>query len=328
MNEILLGDAITRLREIPDESFNACITSPPYWGLRDYGVDGQLGLEKTPEEFIENMVSVFREVRRVLMREGTLWLNIGDSYSSNRASGFQGKNGARKDRSFTASTIPKTGVGLKNKDLVGIPWMLAFALRADGWYLRQDIIWSKPNPMPESVQDRCTKSHEYIFLLSRSPIYYYDIASIREPATWANMQQNSVGSWGKGDEPRKPVDFQKPEVRAKARRSQPKGSFNGKTGETAFRKTGETRNKRSVWTIGSQAFSDAHFATFPEKLIEPMILASTPPGGVLLDPFMGAGTTALVAKKLGRRYTGIEINPEYIAMAEKRINSVPDSMFL
>lgn len=313
---ILQGDVLEQLKTLDDESVHCVVTSPPYWGLRDYGVQGQLGMEKTPEEFIVNMVAVFREVRRVLRSDGTLWLNIGDSYASNRKGGLQGKNGARADRRFTASTQPKMSDGLKDKDLVGIPWMLAFALRADGWYLRQDIIWMKPNPVPESVRDRCTKSHEYIFLLAKSAKYYFDADAIKEPSIYKEYPQISVH--GHGDEPRNSVDL----MTAKHRKNQPKGSFNGKTGRTAFRKTGEYRNKRDVWKVASKPYKEAHFATFPPDLITPCVLAGAPLNGVVLDPFMGSGTTAAVAKMHGREWVGIELNPEYVKLAERRIASV------
>lgn len=351
-DKILEGDVLSVLKTLTDESVDCVITSPPYWGLRDYGVVGQLGLENTPEGFVANLVGVLREVKRVLKERGTLWLNLGDSYSTKVPNGGQGKNGQRASRRNT--NLPnkaKLAEGIKPKDLVGIPWMVAFALRADGWYLRQDIIWHKPNPMPESVKDRCTKAHEYIFLLAKSEKYYYDVEAIREPAIWGNEERlervklghkslpnvlrnglrqrkvPQVAGWGRGDEPRNAVHFNVPKIRKGSRPSMPNGSFNGKTGDKAFRKTGEYRNKRSVWSVSSKPFKEAHFATFPEALIAPMILAGCPMGGVCLDPFMGAGTTAVVAKKLGRHYVGIEINAEYIKIAEKRISGVTPPLF-
>lgn len=314
MNKIILGDCVDVLKTLEDESIHCVITSPPYWGLRDYGVAGQLGLEETPEEFIENMVAVFREVKRVLRSDGTLWLNIGDSYANNSAGGSQGKNGQRAGRRFTAQVPPHRGEGLKPKDLVGIPWMLAFALRADGWYLRQDIIWSKPNPMPESVQDRCTKAHEYIFLMTKSPAYHYDIEAIKERAVRVGDKQTFGG--------KKAREGQKIGTEPRNGHRSDKNSQWGKDMVTM-----EYRNKRSVWSVSTMSFKEAHFATFPEKLIEPMVMAGCPEGGAILDPFMGAGTTGLVAKRLGRKYLGIEINPEYVKIAEKRIANVPDSLF-
>lgn len=325
INEIIHGDALEELKKLPDESIDCCITSPPYWGLRDYGVEGQIGLEKSPEEFIKNMVAVFDEVRRVLKKEGTLWLNIGDSYAAASSPGIQGKNGQR--------SRSKLGAGLKAKDLVGIPWMLAFALRSSGWYLRQDIIWAKPNPMPESVSDRCTKAHEYVFLMTKSPRYYYDAEAIKtqakstivaRPAGWATGRDHSAVGWAtENNQGRKSSTSD--------RRTAISGS--GLHGHSGTNRPDGTEignglaNKRSVWSVQTEAFSEAHFATFPEKLIEPMILAGTPPKGIVLDPFMGAGTTGLVAKKLGRNYLGIELNPAYIEIAERRLNTIPIPLF-
>lgn len=317
LNTIHQGDVLDTLRLWPSAFVHCAVTSPPYWGLRDYGVAGQLGLEKTPEEFVAKMVDVFREVRRVLRDDGTLWLNIGDCYNSAASSKGTRPGSSRADGKVkTESPRNRNGVnapGLKPKDLVGIPWMLAFALRADGWYLRQDIVWAKPNPMPESVSDRCTKAHEYVFLLSKSRDYYFDQDAIAEPATYQPDHATPAG-WASGTHPHTAVAHNR-----KPRRAQPKGSFKGKTGEKAFRAIVPTRNKRSVWTVSTQQFPDAHFATFPEKLIEPCILAGAPPQGVVLDPFMGAGTTALVAARLNRRFVGIELNPAYIEIARRRI---------
>lgn len=294
LNEIILGDCLEVLKTLPDESIDCAITSPPYWGLRDYGVEGQLGLEKTPEEFVLKLTEIFREVKRVLKKEGTCWLNLGDSYAST------GKEGGDIDQD-TGMDIER-GRGrlnkhptIKPKHLVGIPWRVAFALQADGWYLRQDIIWAKPNPMPESVTDRCTKSHEYIFLLTKSPKYYFDNEAIKEKSL---TQDDS-------------------------NRDRDKTRLNNVPGRTrmAGLKTNnyEVRNKRDVWTVATRPFTGAHFATFPEALIMPMINAGCPKGGVVLDIFMGAGTTAVVARKLGRNYLGIELNPEYIKIANKRL---------
>lgn len=260
------GDALERLREMPDESVQCCVTSPPYWGLRDYGVDGQLGLEATPAEFVAGMVGVFAEVRRVLRDDGTLWLNIGDSYAGSW--GAQGKretpaeisrNSIRNHPKRASKTGTIREAGLKPKDLVGIPWMLAFALRAEGWYLRRDIIWSKPNPMPENVTDRPTSAHEYVFLLSKSPRYFYDAEAIREPATWAGPHSPARSPHGQGFRDRSPDE-------EKARQDKQRGH-----GQALG------RNKRSVWTIATRPFPNAHFATFPPELVEPCILAGTPP---------------------------------------------------
>lgn len=304
LNTIICADALEGLKSLPDESVHCCVTSPPYWGLRDYGVDGQIGLENTAEQFIERLIEVFMEVRRALRNDGTLWVNIGDSYAHNGAAYHSEKSTliGRKQGSEMgeAKRFVKNGNYLKPKDLVGIPWMLAFALRADGWYLRQDIIWSKPNPMPESVTDRCTRSHEYIFMLSKSKKYYYDAAAIRTPA-----KQSSINRWNQN------VHDQNGSDRVP-------GKTNGN-----MKAVGSPigANKRSVWTVATKPFNDAHFATFPETLIVDMLKAGCPPDGIVLDPFMGAGTTALVARKLNRNYIGIEINPNYVKIAENRLKT-------
>ena len=296
---ILIGDVRERLKELQDQSVNCCVTSPPYWGLRDYGNDGQIGLEQDPDDFVAQLVAVFREVKRVLRDDGTLWLNIGDSYSGSGKgpAGNLGKtHNERHLEHKTGGLIPS---GTKPKDLVGIPWMLAFALRADGWYLRQDIIWHKPNPMPESVTDRCTKSHEYIFLLSKSPRYYYDNEAIKEPS--ANLGKTAIkfggNKYGDSDDPKHAT----------------------KSGNE-YTDAG-TRNKRDVWTVSTRSYKGAHFATFPTALIEPCILAGCPEGGTVLDPFFGAGTTGLVAQRHGRQWIGCELNPEYAAIAQTRIEA-------
>lgn len=334
---ILQGDCRDMLSSLPDCSVQTCVTSPPYFGLRDYGVAGQIGLEPTPAEFVAQMVEVFREVRRVLRDDGTLWLNLGDTYATNGGPGWQGKNGERADRRFTGT---RNTVGmreqsrtafrdLKPKDLIGIPWRVAFALQADGWYLRQDIIWSKPNPMPESVRDRCTKAHEYIFMLSKSPRYYYDQGAIKEPASWDASKTKAPDGWDTGPgghgtihragrEKGKPADLTKPDKqRGHSRRH---AGFNDRWDamERAEQCSG-MRNKRSVWTIATQPFSEAHFATFPPELPELCIKAGSKPGDTILDPFGGAGTTGLVADRLGRDAVLIELNPEYAAMAKRRI---------
>jgi len=301
MNSIICGDALTELKKLPAESVDCCITSPPYWGLRDYGVFGQLGLEKTPEEYVAKMVEVFREVKRVLKKEGTCWLNLGDSYNGSGGAGYQFGD-PKKPRIEHFNNPNQKYKGLKPKDLVGIPWHVAFALQADGWYLRQDIIWHKPNPMPESVTDRCTKSHEYIFLLAKSQKYYFDNEAIKEPAKDAesyNGRRKKTGGRRENEQADKYI----------------KQNFGGIKAGTLFEKV----NKRSVWRINTKSFKEAHFATFPEDLIVPMVLAGCPLKGIVLDPFMGSGTTALVAKKLGRNYLGIELNPAYIKIANKRL---------
>jgi DNA modification methylase len=277
-----------------------CVTSPPYYGLRDYGHEGQIGLEETPEQYIAAMVEVFRCVWDVLEDNGTLWLNIGDSYYNYRPGKGQAlvKQSVANNDQDLPQTCARRGNkldGLKEKDLIGIPWMLAFALRADGWYLRQDIIWHKPNPMPESVQDRCTKAHEYIFLLSKSQKYYYDIDAIKEEAHTTDASD----------------------------RNRDESRLNNTPGRT--RMAGlttnhyETKNKRSVWTVTTKPYEGAHFAVFPQDLIEPCILAGAPVGGVVLDPFMGSGTTAQVAQHLGRKYLGCELNPAYAELQKKRL---------
>lgn len=298
--KILQGDCRAMLATLPDASVQTCVTSPPYWGLRDYGVDGQLGLEQTPAEYVDNMVAVFREVRRVLRDDGTLWLNLGDSYA--RSGGSQGGGNREmlhmegKQRRMTA--IP-SGSGLKPKDLVGIPWLVAFALRADGWFLRMDVIWHKTNPMPESVTDRPTKAHEYVFLMSKSERYYYDADAIKEPVS------GTAHGRGHGVHPK----------------SAPAGSGikANSSFSAAVKGLVDERNKRSVWTVATESFSGAHFATFPTALIAPCLLAGAPVGGVVLDPFNGAGTTGVVATRLQRSYVGIELNPEYVEMSRRRI---------
>ena len=306
------GDARDVLLTLADESVQTVVTSPPYWGLRDYGVDGQIGLEPTPELYVENMVSIFREVRRVLRSDGTLWLNLGDSYAAGGTGGASDKsrlNGGRgvgvSEKIKQGTTIPRTAPeGFKPKDLVGIPWRLAFALQADGWYLRSDIIWSKPNPMPESVTDRPTKAHEYIFLLTKSAKYYYDAEAIREPQRNMGRTQGVPTGWDTG-----------PGSHGSIHRN---GRGNSKA-PVPITKPVTNRNKRSVWEIPTQPYSEAHFATFPEALVRPCILAGTSEAGVVLDPFAGSGTTLAVATSLGRKSIGIELSDEYIEIARKRI---------
>lgn len=290
---------------MPAKSVNCCVTSPPYFGLRDYGHAGQIGLEPTPDEFVAAMVEVFREVRRVLVDDGTVWLNLGDSYAGGGGHCPDAPSSATSKSGKYGEALKSGGIkptaGIKAKDLIGVPWMVAFALRADGWYLRQDIIWSKPNPMPESVKDRCTKAHEYVFLLSKGPRYHFDADAIAEAAAFPEGPGNT-----------KPT---------KAARSYEAGEDDRLRYSLSLHHVGarETRNKRSVWTVGSEPFKGAHFATFPTALIEPCILAGCPTGGTVLDPFGGAGTTGLVADRHGRNAILIELNPEYAAIAERRI---------
>lgn len=308
------GDCLDVLKTLESESINTCVTSPPYYGLRDYGVNGQIGLEETPQEYVKKMVAVFREVKRVLKKEGTLWLNLGDSYSaSGRGAGT--KNLSAKQTSNTGSkhlqshleqlgqvgrNWVKPPEGFKRKELLGIPWRVAFALQDDGWYLRQDIIWHKPNPMPESVRDRCTKAHEYIFLLSKSPRYFFDIDAIKEPMKAVSIKRQKNG-WNGDRQRTMPLSFTPHSM-----------SHFGKE-SSGF------RNKRSVWTVTTKPFKGAHFATFPKDLILPCVLAGAPINGSVLDPFMGAGTTGLVAKETQRSFVGIELNAEYFEIAKKRI---------
>jgi len=299
--KILQGSCLDKLKELPKKSINTCITSPPYWGLRDYGEGEQLGLEDTPEKFVENLVKVFREVKRVLRDDGTVWLNLGDSYSSGgrnsqttptlRKKGQDEASGKQKYLNNFAVRPPAIK-GIKPKDLIGIPWRVAFALQQDGWYLRQDIIWHKPNPMPESVKDRCTKAHEYIFLLSKNPKYYFNNEAIKEDAKFP-------------DSPNTPKSIKA--VDGVYSKNLQKIGANPK------------RNKRSVWTITTKPFKGAHFATFPMDLIEPCVLAGCPEGGTVLDPFGGSGTTGIVASNHNRKAILIELSSEYIEIAKQRI---------
>ena len=371
--EIKQGDAIEVLKTMPDQCINTCVTFPPYWGLRDYGVDGQLGLEPTPEEYVANLVEVFREVRRVLRDDGTLWLNLGDTYSGScQTGGVNSISGKGKSQPHVKH---KRNTNLKPKDLIGIPWMVAFALRADGWYLRSDCIWHKPNPMPESVTDRPTKAHEYIFLLSKSPTYYYDADSIREPLSEQRAKQA-----GKLVDPGNDAKKRKKQIEHDKKRGSG-GHFDGHK----WRMNPLGRNKRSVWTVATQPYPEAHFATFPPKLIEPCILAGTSPKAceicgapwervverepmeikrsgngrtaasgtmtkpaisittgwrptcscenegkgrcIVLDPFVGSGTTLWVAERFGRDSIGIEINPKYCELVKKRMSNFQQTIF-
>lgn len=315
---IICGDALSELKKLPDKSIQCCVTSPPYFGLRDYKVDGQIGNEFTPAEYVNNLVAIFHEVRRVLAHDGTLWLNLGDSYANDGKWG--GHTGGKHAKVLHNSPIGrnKRYTGLKPKDLIGIPWRVAFALQADGWYLRSDIIWHKPNPMPESAKDRPTKSHEYIFLLSKSKNYYYDADTIAEPSgSWNGSKFDDVRdltvrpTTGRG--PRNIVGNMS--ERGVTRTTE---GLNLKSSEE---KTGPTKNKRDVWTVATDQFSDSHFATFPKKLITPCVLAGCPVGGTVLDPFAGSGTTGEVCLENRRKAVLIELNPEYIKLIEKRCDA-------
>lgn len=328
--EIKRGDSLTVLRGLESESVQCCVTSPPYWGLRDYGSVGQMGLESTPEAYIAAMTEVFREVRRVLRKDATCWVNMGDSYAtgttSDRSPTATGKHGYWQNPAVN-KRIDGREYGLKPKDLCGIPWMLAFALRADGWYLRSDIIWHKPNPMPESVTDRPTKSHEYIFLLTKSERYFYDADAIKEASITGDPRKpyapGQVDNRGDGHD----------RGGGTVRQRKPAGWETGDGAHGSVHRDGRSqaieyseidatsRNKRSVWTIPTQAFPDAHFATFPEALITPCILAGSKTGDKILDPFAGSGTTGVVALRYHRNFLGIELNPEYAEMAERRITN-------
>ncbi|MEE4662821.1 site-specific DNA-methyltransferase [Pseudomonas alliivorans] len=337
LHKILVGDCIDMMRTLPDESVHTCVTSPPYYGLRDYGVEGQIGLEETPAEFIARLVDVFREVRRVLRADGTIWVNMGDTYAST-APGTRNSpqtKGSKSNADQWANVRPDLrAFGIKPKDLLGIPWRLAFALQEDGWYLRQDIIWHKPNPMPESTRDRCTKAHEYIFLLSKSRQYYYDQDAVKEPVAASSIvrlaqdleqQHGSDRVPGKSNGPMKAVrarrdSFKREDSkREQAIPGQSVGTHRPDREESAYPL--DLRNKRSVWTVPTVGYKGAHFATFPPDLIRPCILAGAPRGGVVLDPFGGAGTTSLVSMQEGRRSIICELNPEYAALARARIDS-------
>ena len=302
MNRIEFGDCRETMRRWAEQGVKAqmCVTSPPYFGLRDYGVDGQIGLEQTPDQYVTAMVEVFRCVRDVLADDGVVWLNIGDSYAANRSYQVPSTKGGPKhsDSQSAGGKGSRVPDGLKQKDLIGIPWMIAFALRADGWYLRQDIIWHKPNPMPESVRDRCTKAHEYVFLLSKSDRYFFDSEAMKEPAVSEKPAGNKTHKYvGTGD-------------------------TKNATKEGLVKLAGvefQTRNRRSVWTIATKPYKGAHFATFPPALIEPCVLAGSRVGDVVLDPFMGSGTTAQVALQHGRQYLGCELNAAYKALQDERI---------
>jgi DNA modification methylase len=309
LNKIICGDALLSLKSLPSQSVNCIVTSPPYYCLRDYGVAGQIGLENAPEKYIENLTKIFAECYRVLKNDGTLWVVIGDSYAGS-GRGWSGKNDlySRKIQpkaSFaTEFSKPQKPKGYKSKDLIGIPWQLAFSLRENGWYLRQDIIWHKPNPMPESVTDRCTKAHEYIFLFSKSAKYYFNHAAMLEPANYDNRNKLA----------RPPSKKYQKDSTGLAFQGLQKGGYRWQSVGGQF-----VRNRRDVWNVPTRAFKGAHFATFPPDLIKPCISAGCPENGVVLDCFMGAGTTALVARELGRNFVGIELNEEYVRLAEERL---------
>ena len=297
----ITGNCLDILPTLETNSIQCCVTSPPYYGLRDYGRTGQIGLEPTPEAYVEKLVAVFREVRRVLRDDGVLWLNLGDSYTGSANSGGANQNDG--GLLYRGSGLPnKRGNGLKPKDLIGIPWMVAFALRKDGWYLRQDIIWAKPNPMPESVKDRCTKSHEYIFLLTKSARYYYDNEAISEQTLPSSIERykTPIKIYGNKDG----------------------GSDRNDFGRNGTPQNQNTRNKRTVWNITTKPYKEAHFATFPPELPEICIKAGCPQGGTVLDPFAGAGTTLYVAEQLGRNSIGIELNPDYCDIIRRRMAGI------
>lgn len=351
INKCHFGDCIETMRGMPDGIVQTCVTSPPYFGLRDYGHAGQIGLEPTPAEFVAKLVDVFREVRRVLRDDGTLWLNLGDSYAAtSKGSGGTAKSGlnAKKDsprgtpgaladdskvmgQHMQSRTFNLSSAGLKAKDLIGIPWRVAFALQDDGWYLRQDIIWSKPNPMPESIKDRCTKAHEYMFLLSKSPSYYCDMGAIKEPASassaarWAQNVEAQAGSDrvpGKTNGAMKAVGGRLRRADSTNASEVPGASAHGGLHREGTEREPDDRNKRSVWTVATTPYKGAHFATFPTALIEPCILAGAPAGGVVLDPFFGSGTTGQVAQNLGRAFIGCELNPAYEALQAERLRQM------
>lgn len=305
---IIQGDALSALKTLPAESVQCCVTSPPYYGLRDYGADGQIGLEDTPEKFISALADVFDEVKRVLKPSGILWVNIGDSYAGSGKGAWENKDGQKEvyvpDSNSPQVKMKNTWEGIKPKDLIGIPWMLAFELRRRGWYLRQDIIWHKPNPMPESVTDRCTKSHEYIFLLSKSQKYYFDYEAIQEDAIWKGDKRNGGGSIAYNG----------------------KRTAKGTLAQQSFVTVSDKRNKRDVWSVPTKPYSGAHFATYPEELIKPCVLAGSKKGDTVLDPFNGAATTGVVCLKNEREYIGIELNLEYVKLSESRLSDVKEQI--
>lgn len=312
VSKIICGNSIEVLKTFADNSVDMCVTSPPYYGLRDYGESGQIGMEQTPQEYIEHLTEIFMEVHRVLKPTGTLWINIGDSYAGSGKGPMSlsvagnGKNSTLYAKNSKVHEVPKTWDGIKPKDMIGIPWMLAFSLRSKGWYLRSDIIWHKTNCLPESVKDRPTKCYEHIFLLSKSRKYYYDYKAIQEPLKQVSKERYKRGrsdhSKYAGEDLQQNINRQRDDF-------------------SMFDQ--EYKRKRDVWEVSTNTFKmDEHFAMYPEKLIEPCVLAGSEKGGIVLDPFFGSGTTGVVAKKHGREYIGIDINPKYCALAEKRIMGV------
>lgn len=340
LDTVYLGDSLEVVKGFPSESIDCVVTSPPYYTLRDYGVDGQIGLEESPEEYIDKLVALFREIRRCLKADGTVWVNLGDSYSGNCSRTSKGRAGMGADR----EGVFTKGGDLPPKNLIGIPWRFAFAMQADGWILRQDIIWSKPNPLPESVTDRCTKAHEYIFLFSRSERYFFDHEAIQELANYDGrkdtvmkgstkyaeaeiMPGQSVQSTAKRGHERWQIK-ERPRTKNCQEDGQAPNSMHIRREMGMQDDVYYVRNKRDVWTIPVKPCKEAHFATYPQELISPCILAGCPEGGVVLDPFMGSGTTGIVARKLARHFVGIELNPEYQQMAERRINEDGYNLFL
>lgn len=299
--QILIGDCRETMKSIDDNSINCCVTSPPYFGLRDYNNENQIGLETSLDEYIENITTVFDEIHRVLKSSGSLWLNLGDSYDGNNSRTSKGRAGYGAERE---GTFKRGGDGLKNKDLIGVPWRVALALQSRGWYLRQDIIWNKGNPMPESVTDRCTKAHEYIFLLTKSPKYYYDAESIKEPCSQENLDDHArrTKKMNKSDHGGERPDLNR--------------------NRDDYIPSDGMRNKRSVWNVNTRPYPGAHFAVFPPDLIKPCILAGCPEGGTVIDPFGGSGTTAGVAINYGRDAIMCELNPEYAGLIDARVKSI------
>lgn len=317
------GDVLDVLPTLPADSADCVVTSPPYWGLRDYGVDGQLGLEQSFDEFVDSLVRVFREVRRVLAPHGTCWLNLGDSYANGAPGGGSVFDSGRTDgREFYEGDKPRgrtkaatLSPGLKPKDLIGQPWAVAFAFRADGWYLRSCVIWAKPNPMPESVTDRPTTSHEYVFLLTKQSRYFYDADAVREPAVWERWGDQTIVK----EQPGK-ASWITPKGKNELSPDRRRAGFNERWNQSEANGTvRDSRNLRSVWTIPTQPYPEAHFATYPEELVRRCLLAGCPDGGTVLDPFLGSGTTAHVARKHGRKCIGIELNESYCELASKRL---------
>lgn len=324
--------ADARLLPLASESVQLVVTSPPYWGLRDYGVDGQIGLERTPEEYVATMVDVFREVGRVLRPDGTVWVNVGDSYSGAPRSnnGFNerwhGKEFLSDKQGDTDKMCPRRAISLKPKDLVGIPWRVAFALQAAGWYLRCDVIWAKPNPMPESVTDRPTRAHEYIFLLAKSERYFYDAEAIKEVAVWPrgpNSPQSIASPYGQGFTRRAQVGAKRKDLRSD-RESRHRTAIEG--GQSLEAAPSGFRNKRSVWTVATAPYPEAHYATFPPDLIEPCILAGSRPGDMVLDPFFGSGTVGRVAEQYSRRWIGVDLG--FQDLQAKRLANLQKELIL